>query len=72
MNTFAKIKFVTITDSDLEDCCVEAQAWDEPASVAANASPDRRSRGYGKTMADAKAAATKAAHDDLAAFMRDC
>lgn len=71
MNAFSKIKFVTITDSSIEDCCVEAWTWDEPASVAANASPDRKSLGYGKTVAEAKAAATKAAHDDLAAFMRD-
>ena len=36
MNTFAKIKFVTIKDSDIEECCVEAWAWDEPNSVAAD------------------------------------
>jgi len=64
MNTFAKIKFVTIEDSNIEECCVEAWAWDEPNSVAANASPDRKSRGYGKSVAEAKTEAAKAAQDD--------
>lgn len=69
MTKFAKIKFVTIKDSDIETCCVEAWAWDEPSSVAANAGPDRKSRGYGKTVAYAKKAAATEAQEDYRKFM---
>jgi hypothetical protein len=69
MIKFAKIKFVTKIDSGNEECCVEAWAWDEPSSVAANAAPDRKSRGYGKTLAEAQTAAAKAAQNDYREYM---